>query len=114
MTAGQAGDAPHAMDLPAGQKRGAVKAAIGDRGYDSGAIVAKVRRLRARVVIPPVARRTKRRRYSKVLYEGRNVVERFWSTVKQCRRVATRFDKLDVGYRAFVHWAAILVVSRHP
>ena len=114
LTPGQAGDAPHAMDLLAGQKRGTVKVVIGDKGYDSDAIVAKVRRLRARVVIPPVARRTKRRRYSKRLYKGRNVVERFWSKVKQCRRVATRFDKLDVCYLAFVHLAATLVVLRHP
>ena len=114
LTAGQAGDAPHAADLLAGAKRGTVKVVIGDRGYDSDAIVAAVRRLRARVVIPPVSRRIKRRRYSKRLYKGRNVVERFWSKVKQCRRVATRFDKLDVCYLAFVQLAAILVVLKHP
>lgn len=114
LTPGQAGDAPQAADLLAGAKRGAVKVVIGDRGYDSDAIVAAVRRLRARVVIPPVSRRTKRRRYNKRLYKGRNVVERFWSKVKQCRRVATRFDKLDVCYLAFVQLAAILVVLKHP
>ena len=114
LTAGQAADAPHALDLLAGQKRGTVKVVIGDKGYDSDAIAAKVRSLRARVVIPPRANRTHRRRYSKRLYKGRNVVERFWSKVKQCRRVATRFDKLDVCYLAFVHLAAILVVLRHP
>jgi transposase len=87
---------------------------IGDRGYDSDANVALVRRLRARVVIPPVARRTHQRRYSRRLYRGRNVVERFWSKVKQYRRVATRYDKLDTSYLAFVHLAAVLVVLRHP
>ena len=111
---GQAADAPHAADLLAGQKRGTVKVVVGDKGYDSDAIAAKVRSLRARVGIPPRANRTHRRRYSTVLYKGRNVVERFWSKVKQCRRVATRFDKLDVCYLAFVHLAAILVVLRHP
>jgi putative transposase len=114
LTPGQAGDAPHAADLLAGQKRGRVKAVVGDKGYDSDPIVRLVRRLRARVVIPPLKCRTKRRRYSKTLYKGRNVVERFWSKVKQYRRVATRYDKLDVCYLAFVHLASVLTVLRHP
>jgi transposase len=87
---------------------------IADKGYDSNAIVAQVRRLRARVVIPPSGCRTKRRRYSRALYRGRNVVERYWNKVKQYRRVATRYDKLDVCYLAFIHLASILIVLRHP
>ena len=114
LTPGQAGDAPHAADLLAGRTRGEVEAVVGDRGYDSDANVRLVRRLRARVVIPPLKCRTHRRRYSKVLYRGRNVVERFWSKVKQYRRVATRYDKLDTSYLAFVHLAAVLVVLKHP
>lgn len=114
LTPGQAGDAPQAAALLAGAKRGRVKAVVGDRGYDSDDNVALVRRVRARVVIPPLGCRTKKRRYSKALYKGRNVVERFWSKVKQCRRVATRYDKLDTSYLAFVHLASVLVVLRHP
>ena len=114
LTPGQAGDAPHAPDLLAGLKRGAVKVVVGDRGYDSDAIVRLVRRLRARVVIPPLGCRTKERRYSRALYKGRNGVERFWSKVKQYRRAATRYDKLDVCYLAFVHLASVLTVLRHP
>jgi len=34
--------------------------------------------------------------------------------VKQYRRVATRYDKLDVCYLAFIHLAATLAVLRHP
>ena len=114
LTPGQAADAPQARDLLAGQRRGTVKVVIADKGYDSDDIVATVRRLRARVVIPPVARRVHQRRYSKRLYKGRNGVERFWNKLKQYRRVATRYDKLDVCYLAFVHLAAVLTVLRHP
>lgn len=114
LTPGEAGDAPHAADLLAGARRGRVRVVVGDRGYDSDDIVALVRRLRARVVIPPLKCRTHRRRYSRRLYRGRNVVERFWSKVKQHRRVATRYDKLDTSYLAFVHLAAVLVVLKHP
>jgi transposase len=114
LTPGQAGDAPQAADLLAGARRGRVRAVVGDRGYDSDAIVARVRRLRARVVIPPLGCRRKGRRYSKALYRGRNVVERFWNRVKRHRRVATRYDKLDACYLAFVHLAAVLSVLKHP
>ncbi len=114
LTPGQAGDAPHAADLLAGQRRGRVRAVVADRGYDSDADVRLVRRLRARVVIPPLGCRTHRRRYSRRLYKGRNAVERFWQKAKQYRRVATRYDKLDTSYLAFVHLASVLVVLRHP
>jgi putative transposase len=114
LTPGQAGDAPHAPDLLAGVTRGRVRAVIGDRGYDSDDNVARVRRLRARVVIPPLRCRNHQRRYRRELYRGRNVVERFWSKVKQYRRVATRYDKRDTSYLAFVHLAAVLVVLKHP
>ena len=114
LTPGQAGDAPQAAELLAGAKRGQVRVVVADKGYDSDAIVALVRRLRARVVIPPLGCRTTKRRYSRALYRGRNVVERFWNKVKQYRRVATRYDKLDACYAAFVHLAAVLVVLRHP
>ena len=114
LTPGQAGDAPHALDLLAPARRGRVKAVIGDRGYDSAAIAGHIRRLRARVVIPSQRNRKAQRRYSKPLYKGRNVVESFWNKVKQSRRVATRYDKLDACYLGFIHLAATMVVLRHP
>ena len=114
LTAGQAGDAPQAPALLAGRRRGEVQVVVADRGYDSDAVLALVRRLRARCVIPPKANRRHRRRYSRTLYRGRNVVERYWNRVKQCRRVATRYDKLDTSYMAFVQLASIRTVLRHP
>jgi len=42
-----------------------------------------------------------------VLYRARNFVERFFNKIKQCRRVATRYDKLAANYRAFIQLAYI-------
>ena len=36
-----------------------------------------------------------------------NVVERFFNKIKQCRRVATRYDKLAANYLAFIQLASI-------
>ena len=41
------------------------------------------------------------------LYRARNLVERFFNKIKQCRRIATRYDKLAVNYLAFVKVASI-------
>jgi transposase len=38
---------------------------------------------------------------------ARNLVERFFNKIKQCRRVATRYDKLAGNYLAFIQLASI-------
>jgi transposase len=38
---------------------------------------------------------------------ARNLIERFFNKVKQCRRGATRYDKLAANYLAFVQLASI-------
>ena len=43
--------------------------------------------------------------FSPYLYRARNLVERFFNKIKQCRRVATRYDKLAANYLAFVKLA---------
>ena len=45
--------------------------------------------------------------FSPYLYRARNLVERFFNKIKQCRRVATRYDKLAANYLAFVQLASI-------
>jgi transposase len=41
------------------------------------------------------------------LYRARNLVERFFNKIKQCRRIATRYDKLAANYLAFIQLASI-------
>jgi transposase len=45
--------------------------------------------------------------FSPYLYRPRNLIERFLNKIKQCRRVATRYDKLAANYLAFVKLASI-------
>ena len=44
--------------------------------------------------------------FSPHLYRARNLVERFFNKIKQCRRVATRYDKLTANYLAFIKLAS--------
>ena len=45
--------------------------------------------------------------FSPYLYRARNLIERFFNKIKQCRRVATRYDKLAANYLAFIQLASI-------
>ena len=49
--------------------------------------------------------------FSPYLYRARNLVERFFNKIKQCRRVATRYDKLAANYLAFVQLASITAMA---
>ncbi|MGY4280826.1 transposase [Bradyrhizobium sp. LM2.7] len=57
--------------------------------------------------IPPKSSRSEPICFSPYLYRSRNRVERFFNRIKQCRRVATRYDKLAANYLAFVQLASI-------
>jgi transposase len=48
-----------------------------------------------------------RANFSPYLYRARNGIEPFFNRIKQCRRVATRYDKLAANYLAFVQLASI-------
>jgi len=47
------------------------------------------------------------RSFSPYRYRARNRVERFFDRIKQCRRVATRYDRLAANDLAFVQLGSI-------
>ena len=59
--------------------------------------------------LPPKRNRKGPICFSPSLYRARNLVERFFNRIKQCRRVATRYDKLAANYLAFIKFAAIRI-----
>jgi transposase len=62
--------------------------------------------------IPPKRNRKDPICFSPFLYRARNLIERFFNKIKQCRRVATRYDKLAANYLAFVKLATIRIWLR--
>lgn len=47
--------------------------------------------------------------FSPYLYRAHNLVERFFNRTKQCRRAATRYDKLAANYLAFIKLPSIRI-----
>ena len=106
MTAGQVSDFVPAQEcLEAAPPATAV---IADRGYDSDALRAFIKKRGAKPVIPPKKNRTVQYRYDKLLYKARNRVERFFCRLKDFRRVATRYDRQPYTFMAAVLLASIV------
>jgi transposase len=80
---------------------------LADRGHDADWIRALAAHRDAWADIPPRCYRNEPICFSPYLYRARNLVERFFNKIKQCRRVATRYDKLAANYLAFVQLASI-------
>lgn len=90
LTPGQNHDSTQAANLLADSQAAKI---IADKGYDTNAIIAQIEARGAEAVIPPLGNRVEQRSYDKEEYKKRNVVERFMNLIKQCRRVATRYEK---------------------
>ena len=79
---------------------------LADRGYDADWIRTFVSQHGAWANIPPKRNRKEPICFSPHLYRARNLVERFFNKIKQCRRV-TSYDKLAANYLAFILLASI-------
>ncbi|RZL14035.1 MAG: IS5 family transposase [Hymenobacter sp.] len=109
LTADQRPDAPQALPLLEGLAPAYV---VADRGYDSDPLVAVLAARGICAVIPLRRKRRIPRAYDAARYAQRHPIERLFSRLKQFRRVATRYDKLDTHFLAFVHLAATVLWLR--
>ena len=82
---------------------------VGDKAYSSPTAR---RRLRRRGIVPviPTKRDQKRQaNFDREAYRARNRVERLINRLKQFRRIATRYEKRGVNYRAMLTIGMILL-----
>ena len=107
LSGGQEADCKH-FDQIVAALPAEVKAIVGDKGYDTNAVVARVEERQAEVVIPAKKNRKETREIDENLYADRNKVERFFLKIKQNRAVATRYDKKAACFLAVIHLASIM------
>lgn len=95
---------------PLGRPRTRPAAVAGDKGYSYPRIRQWLRRHAIRAVIP---RRSNQKpedgrvRFDKEAYRMRHTVEQCIGWLKECRRVATRFEKYAVNFLAMTQAAMI-------
>lgn len=111
LTAGQAHDGRSAADMFDTIGEGDVL--LADRAYDADALRTELAARGAWANIRPMPNRKRRPAFSAFLYRYRNLVERFFSKLKQFRAVATRYDKRDDNFLASVQLASIRIWLRH-
>jgi transposase len=85
---------------------------ITDRAYGGNETRQLVLDLGFTPVVPPRSNRVYQWQYDRVMYRRRNEIERLFRRLKGFRRVFSRFDKLDVMFTAFIHFALIVEALR--
>ena len=109
LSPGNDGDAPAGRELLSSWKKTQSSCCvIMDRAYEGNETRALVRSFGYTPVVPPNPRRVAPWEYYRELYKKRNEDERLFRRLKGFRRVATRYDKLDVVFVAFIHFALIV------
>lgn len=85
---------------------------LADKGYDSDRFRAQIALAGAEAVIPSLGSRSQAIPYDKHIYKDRNLVERFFCSIKQFRRIATRYEKTATSFAGMLFLAGAMVWLR--
>lgn len=110
LSPGQAGDAPEGRKLLKSLEHCGWEGTqvIMDKAYEGDETRQLVFDLGMVPVVPPKSNRLSVWEYDKEIYKKRNEVERVFRRLKGFRRIFSRFDKLDVVFKFFIHCALIV------
>jgi transposase len=103
LTPGEASDYHQAIPLLKNEHPAYV---LADKGYDSDEIVDYIIQIGAKPVIPPRSNLIIQRIYDKIIYKERNLIERLFNRLKQFRKIATRFEKIQINFEAMIYLAS--------
>ena len=106
LTAGQDSDIIQAPALIQGLDPDMV---IADKAYDANDFIQMIQGMGAMVVIPVRSNRNQQREYDHHWYKDRNLVERFFNKIKQFRRIATRYEKLDRNFMSMLNLVSTII-----
>ena len=79
-----------------------------DRAYEGDETRQLVLDLGFEPIVPPKSNRKHPWDHDRDLYRRRNEVERLFRRLKGYRRIFSRFEKLDIMFRAFLNCALIV------
>jgi transposase len=95
-----------------GRPRWKPEAVIADKAYSAAWLLDALRRKGITPVIPSRSDQPGNPDFDRETYRRRNLVERLVAKLKQFRRVATRYEKLDPHYLAFIQIASVVLWLR--
>jgi len=83
-----------------GRPRRRPRRGIGDKSYSAKRIRGYLRQRGMRITIPRKRNECRSGPFNRAVYRTRNCIERLINRCKQFRRLATRYEKRAVNYRA--------------
>ena len=109
LSPGQAHDAPVGRELlkESREELAGVSNLLMDRAYEGLETRRLAQDLGLVPVVPPKKNRVDPWEYDHELYKRRNEIERLFRRLKGFRRIASRFEKLDVMFMGFIHFAMV-------
>ena len=107
LTPGNSADISAAPSLLAA--RSAPRRLVADKGYDANSLRNSLRAQQTEAVIPSTTSRKRPIPYDRQAYRERNRIERAFCSLKDFRRIATRYDKLARNFLAAVEIAAVIL-----
>lgn len=111
LTGGQASDIGQADTLLGLTPEGA-EAFIGDKGYDSDALVRAIEARGMEAVIPPRGNRKEIREVDWFVYKERHLIECFFNKIKHYRRIFSRYEKTARNYMGMLRFVSALIWLR--
>jgi transposase len=109
LSPGQAHDAPEGRKLLSKLGRAAWPIhLLMDRAYEGDETRQLALDLGFIPVVPPKQNRITSWEYDRAMYRRRNEIERLFRRLKGFHRIFSRFEKLDLMFLAFIHFALIV------
>jgi transposase len=87
-------------------------ALLGDKAFDSNAIIDELNARGAKVVISQHPRRAQPLIIDAEIYKWRHLVENFFCKLKEFKRIAMRSDKTDQSFAAMIYITSAVITSR--
>jgi transposase len=85
---------------------------LGDKAFDSNAIIAELNERGAKIVISQHPRRSQPIAIDAEVYKWRHLIENFFCKLKEFKRIAMRSDKTDQSFAAMIYITAAVINSR--
>lgn len=88
------------------------RALLGDKAFDNNWLRTELNERGAAAVIPSKADRAGRIPHDVEMYKWRHLIENFFCQLKAFRRIATRYEKTDPCFAAFINLIAAFLWTR--
>ncbi|MCY4300490.1 MAG: transposase [Aestuariivita sp.] len=85
---------------------------IGDKAFDSDALLDTLAEHGVKTVIPPKRNRTLPRTFDRDIYRERHRIENFFCKIKEFRAITTRYDKTASRFAAGIYLIAEIIAAR--